>query len=207
MTAALDQVRAGAAAIQRGDFAGALNGLEQALEGTPDDPALLGLAALCALRLDHQQQAIGYLRRQLAATPEDRAARFNLATALAGVGQIEEAAELAAKYTGHAKLARLAGFLAQQAGRTNAAIAAYREAVRLAGGDWESWNNLGNCCTEVGDTAAAIDAFENAINTAPKMANALPIHSYQSSFDIDCICRCVVGKILNIDIVLTGVDW
>lgn len=167
MTAAFEQLRAGAAAVQRGDLAGALTGLEQALQGTPDDPALLGLAALCALRLGQQPQAIDYLRRQLAAAPEDRAARFNLATALAGAGQTEEAAELSAKYTGHAKLARLAGFLAQQAGRTNAATAAYREAVRLAGDDWESWNNLGNCCAEAGDTAAAIDAFENAINTAP----------------------------------------
>lgn len=168
MTSSLDQVRAGAAAVQRGDFGGALSGLEQALQATPDDPALLGLAALCALRLARQPQAIGYLRRQLAATPEDRAARFNLATALAGAGQTEEAAELSMKYFGHAKLARLAGFLAQQAGRTNGAIAAYREAVRLAGDDWESWNNLGNSCTEVGDTEAAIDAFENAINTAPR---------------------------------------
>lgn len=168
MTAALDHLRSGAAAVQHGDFAGALVALQQGLTLTPDDPALLGLAALCALRLGRQDEAIGYLRRQLAASPEDRAARFNLATALAGAGHTDEAAELAVRFSGHAKLARLAGFLAQQAGRTNAAIAAYREAVRLAGGDWESWNNLGNCCAEVGDTAAAIDAFENAINTAPQ---------------------------------------
>ena len=167
MIAPSDPLRSGAAAIQRGDFAGALSGLQQALAEAPNDPALLGLAALCALRLGQQPLAIDYLRRQLAAAPDDRAARYNLATTLAGLGQTEEAGQLAAKFGGHAKLARLAGYLAQQAGRPNAAIAAYREAVRLAGNDWESWNNLGNCCTEVGDTAAAIDAFENAINTAP----------------------------------------
>jgi tetratricopeptide (TPR) repeat protein len=168
MTAALDHLRSGAAAVQRGDFAGALVALKQGLGQSPDDPALLGLAALCALRLSQQEEAIGYLRRQLVATPDDRAARFNLATALASAGQTDEAAELAAKFSGHAKLARLSGYLAQQAGRTNAAISGYREAVRLAGGDWESWNNLGNCCTDAGDIPAAIDAFENAINTAPE---------------------------------------
>ena len=167
MTATLEHLREGAAAVQRGDFAGALTGLEKGLKDAPADPALLGLAALAALRLGQQELAAGYLRRQLAAAPDDRAARFNLATTLAGLGQTEEAAQLAARFGGHAKLARLAGYLAQQAGRPNAAIAGYREAVRLAGNDWESWNNLGNCCTEVGDTAAAIDAFENAINTAP----------------------------------------
>ena len=168
MTAPLDHLRAGAAAVQRGDFAGALTGLQTGLVAAPGDPALLGLAALAALRLGQQELAAEYLRRQLAAAPDDRAARYNLATTLAGLGQTEEAAQLTAKFGGHAKLARLAGYLAQQTGRPNAAIAAYREAVRLAGDDWESWNNLGNSCSEVGDTAAAIDAFEIAINTAPQ---------------------------------------
>jgi len=167
MTTALDKLREGAAAVQRGDFADALAYLQNGLEDAPDDPALLGLAALAALRLDQQDLAVGYLRRQLAISPNDRAARYNLATTLAGLSQTDEAGQLTAKFGGHAKLARLAGYLAQQDGRFNAAIAAYREAVRIAGNDWESWNNLGNCCSEVGDTAAAIDAFENAINTAP----------------------------------------
>lgn len=168
MTTTTDHLRDGAAAAQRGDFAGALSGLQAGLQAAPGDPALLGLAALSALRLGQQELAVAYLRRQLAVTPDDRAARYNLATTLAGLGQIEEAGKLVFNFNGHAKLARLAGYLAQQAERPNAAIAAYREAVRLAGNDWESWNNLGNCCTEVGDTAGAIDAFENAINLAPE---------------------------------------
>ena len=167
MISALDHLRSGAAAVLRGDFAGALSGLQAGLQTAPDDPALLGLAALSALRLGQQELGVEYLRRQLAATPRDRAARYNLATALAGLGETDEASALASNYNGHAKLARLAGYIAQQTGRFNAAIAAYREAVRLAGDDWESWNNLGNCCTGVGDTAGAIDAFENAINRAP----------------------------------------
>ena len=153
--------------MQRGDFAAALAGVQVGLKSAPDDPALLGLAALAALRLDQTDLGVEYLRRQLALTPDDRAARFNLATALAGQGRLEEAAQLAAKFGGHAKLSRLAGYLAQQAERPNAAIAAYREAVRLNPQDWESWNNLGNCSAQVGDTASAIDAFENAINLAP----------------------------------------
>ena len=167
MTDPTDQLRAGAAAVQRGDFAAALPGLQAGLTAAPDDPALLGLAALSALRLGQQDLAVLYLRRQLIAVPDDRAARYNLATTLAGRGQVEEAATLAADYAGHAKLARLAGYLAQQHGQLDAAIPAYNEALRLAADDWESWNNLGNCYSQSGDDGQAIVAFEQAINRAP----------------------------------------
>ncbi len=166
MTTPPDQLRDGAAAVQRGDFAGALVTLQAGLQTAPNDPALLGLTALAALRLDQQPLAADLLRRQLSVTPDDRAARYNLATTLAGLGQIDEASELAAKFGGHAKLARLAGYLAQQSGRANAAISAYREAVRIVPSDWESWNNLANSCVAVDDISAAIPAFENAINEA-----------------------------------------
>ena len=167
MSAALDQLRSAAAAMQRGQFPAALAEAETGLLAAPRDPALLGLAALAALQMGKQVEAADYLTRQLAETPEDRAARFNLATTLAGLGQREAAMELARDYAGHAKLARLAGFLNQQRGDEAAAIAAYREAVALAPEDWESWNNLGNSCAAAGDTEAAIEAIENAINRGP----------------------------------------
>ena len=167
MSPAQDHLRAAATALQRGQFPAALAAAETGLLDHPRDPALLGLAALAALRLDQAAKAADYLTRQLAETPADRAARYNLATTLAGLGQNDAAMALAADYAGHAKLARLAGYLCQQQGELVAAIAAYREAVALAPEDWESWNNLGNCCAETGDTQAAIAAFENTINRAP----------------------------------------
>ena len=167
MSAAHDHLRSAATALQRGQFPTALTEAETGLLAHPRDPALLGLAALAALRLDQSAKAADYLTRQLAETPQDRAARYNLATTLAGLGQVSAAMELAGDYQGHAKLARLAGYLGQQQGDLPAAIAAYREAVTLAPEDWESWNNLGNCCADTGDTQTAIGAFENAINRAP----------------------------------------
>lgn len=167
MTDPADQLRAGATALQRGNFTAALEAVERGLTSEPEDPALLGLAALSALRLGQPELGVEYLRRQLAIVPADRAARYNLATTLAGLGKAGEAAELAADYAGHAKLARLAGYLAQQHGQLDAAIPAYHEALQLAPEDWESWNNLGNCYSQSGDVTGAISAFEQAINRAP----------------------------------------
>ena len=167
MTKAPDILRQVAGALQRGDLTAASAIAEAGLRAMPREAALLGFAALAALRQGQPEVAVDFLRRQLAETPQDLAARFNLATTLAGLGSLTEAAVLAEDYAGHAKMARLAGYLSQQQGQGEAAIIAYREAVRVDPDDWESWNNLGNCYTAAGDTEGAIEAFENAINRAP----------------------------------------
>lgn len=159
---------AGAAmALRDRRFADALAAAEQGLATAPFDPALLGLAALALLQLERREEALPYLRRQVAAAPQDMAARFNLATVLTALGQGEEARPLALAHQGHPGLARIAGYFHQQDGNLAEAVAAYRAGLDRAPQDWESWNNLGNCLVQQGDNAAAIGAFENAINRSP----------------------------------------
>jgi tetratricopeptide (TPR) repeat protein len=125
---------------------------------------LLGITALALLQLDRRAEAIPFLRRQIEITPQDQAARFNLATLLTGTGSADEAKALAFAHAGHPGLARLAGYFHQQDGELEAAGDAYRTALEAAPQDWESWNNLGNCLAASGDSAGAIAAFENAVN-------------------------------------------
>jgi tetratricopeptide (TPR) repeat protein len=154
-------------ALRQRQFAAALSAAEQGLAAAPFDPGLLGLAALALLQLERREEALPYLRRQVAAAPEDKAARFNLTTVLTATGRGEEARPIAFAHEGHPGLARIAGYFHQQDGQPDLAAAAYRAGLERAPQDWESWNNLGNCLVALGDPQGAIAAFENAINRSP----------------------------------------
>jgi len=156
-----------AEAFRRQDPRGALEIAERALAESPDEPALLGLAAFALVQLERPDAAIAYLRRQLVQTPEDKACRFNLASLLVAEGQLQEARAMVADHAGHAKLTRLAALLHQETGDFAAAIDKYRAALALVPNDWGAWNNLGNCLSACGDLNGAIQAFENAINRHP----------------------------------------
>ena len=167
MTDPQTTLQTAADALRRGDFAAAFAASSQGLDNAPDHPALLGITALALLQLHRKEEALPYLRRHVAVAPQDRAARFNLATVLTATGNEAEARPLAMDHGGHPGLARLAGYFHQQDGATLLAAQAYRAALDAAPQDWESWNNLGNCLAVLGDSAGAIAAFENAINRQP----------------------------------------
>lgn len=154
-------------ALRQRQFDAALAAAEQGLAAAPFDAGLLGLAALALLQLERREEALPYLRRQVAAAPQDKAARFNLATVLTATGRGEEARPIAFAHEGHPGLARIAGYFHQQDGQPDLAAAAYRAGLEQAPQDWESWNNLGNCLVALGDAQGAIPAFENAINRSP----------------------------------------
>lgn len=172
MTKADPRIAAALAAIASGNFADALASVETHLAGNPADLAGLSLGALCASRLGQSQRAIELLRRHFALASEDRGVRYNLAIALFRAGAIDEARAIAGQHADHARLARLAAYLHQQAGDMGAAVTSYRVALAGNPSDWESWNNLANCCHALGNQAEAIDAFERAINTHPDGAPA-----------------------------------
>ena len=153
-------------AFRSGDMAGALAAAETALGDHPDDLPLLALASLAALQLASPERAIAHLRTHHALAPSDNAVKANLATALAETGARDEALALAQGSTHHA-LARLEGFLHQEAGDNSAAMIAYERAVMAKPGDMQSWNNLGNLRAAEGDTDGAVVAFEKAITLAP----------------------------------------
>lgn len=162
-----ETLRAAADALRLRDFAAAWNVIEPAVAAAPQDPALLGIAALALLQLGRRDEAIPYLERQIAAAPADRAARFNLATILVASGRDAAARALVSNHDGHPGLARLAGYFQQLDGDHAGAAETYRVALSAAPQDWESWNNLGNSLAALGDKEGAVTAFENAVNRNP----------------------------------------
>lgn len=168
--------REAAAQLRAGDFDAALALAQRALAAEPNALPALGIAALAALRLGRRDEAEALLRRQLALMPGDRAVRGNLATLLVEAGRNAEALVLVQEHGGHHRLARLAGWLHQQAGDEAGAQAAYETAVAAEPRDYESWNNLGNLRAARGDKRGAAQALERAIAlgaSAPEIFLAL----------------------------------
>lgn len=160
-------LRSTAENLREGRLEDALAHARHGLAANPDHPALLGIYAFTLLRLDRKEDALPVLRQQVQVTPDDKAARYNLATLLTSTGAQDEARLLVQDHQGHPGLARLAGYFLQQDGLLAEAAQAYRLAAAAAPQDWESWNNLGNCCVALDDNESAISAFENAINASP----------------------------------------
>ncbi len=153
--------------LRRGDFPGARAAAEDALAKAPAEPALLEFLGLMATRMGDPASAIPYFRRWLDAAPEDRTARFNLATALVAAGELDEAAKLVSDPTGDLRFLRLAGYVFQQLGRLDEAAMAYEAVVAAHPEDFETWNNLGNVRAAQGDPDAAIIALGRAVALRP----------------------------------------
>ena len=135
-----------------------------------DRAPYLAVASLAGLRLGEQERAIPWLRELLQINPADRASRANLANALIELGRKDEALELV---TGRDEpgMARIEGFLRQDAGDLAGAAANYRQALAIDPDDLSSLNNLGNVLSEMGAYDDAIAAFERAITLAPADLN------------------------------------
>lgn len=159
LLAAIEKMRAG-------DHLGAARLAEQSLSAAPDPAPFLALAGLGALRAGEPARAIPHLRELLAICPDDGASRLNLANALIETGDLDGALSVA-RETPDGALARVEGFVLQQQGKLDEAIAAYRRAVSSVYGDLASWNNLANIHTERGEFDDAIRALEQAISLAP----------------------------------------
>lgn len=150
--------------VRQKDLIGARTHAERGLKAYPADPGLLGLAALAALQSGDAESGKALLRRQLAVTPQDKAARTNLAMALLRGGEHAEALAVARDHGDHPRLARIAAFLLQDAGEIGAAIRAYRVTLEADVRDPETWNNFANCLVQTGDLPNAVKSFQNAIN-------------------------------------------
>jgi tetratricopeptide (TPR) repeat protein len=157
------------AALQRGDRVGARAAIDAALATEPDAPALLAFGGLLAAQSGDAAGAIPYLRRAIAAAPDDLPTRINLATALLATGAQDEAGEVAADGGGDPRLLRIAGYVRQQQGRLDEAAAAYDAVVAAFPDDFESWNNLGNVRIARGDPGGAVDAYQAALDLRPDL--------------------------------------
>src|SRR5688572_455266 len=155
--------------LRRGDLAGARSAVETALVQEPDAPELLEFAGLVAARMGDSQGAVPHFRRLFAAAPGNLSARINLAMALVAMGEFAEAEAVCTGAPDDPRLQRLVAYACQQQGRLVEAAAAYEAILATAPADFESWNNLGNVRSALGDFDGAIAAFEQAITFRPDL--------------------------------------
>jgi tetratricopeptide (TPR) repeat protein len=160
-------------ALRRGDRPGARRAVEAALAAEPGDVELLGFAGLLAAQMGDPARAVPYFRGALAAAPGDKAMRANLATALLATEAFDEAADICADDGDDPRLLRIAAYAHQQAGRLDAAAAAYEQVIAAFPDDFESWNNLGNVRLAADDADGAVDAFRTALRLRPDIVEIL----------------------------------
>lgn len=142
-----------------------------ALAEDPDDTTLPALAGAVEFHRRQFARATEYLEKAIAYHPEDLVIRCNLAESLYHSGRAAEALALCDK--AHAisdrslRLARLGGYMAQQAGNYDDAVALYSHVVDKVPSDWEGWNNLGNARAGAGDFEGSIEALKRAVSLVP----------------------------------------
>ncbi|MCW3846269.1 sulfotransferase [Sphingomonas sp. LB-2] len=146
-----------------GDLPGARVAAEAGLAANPGLLPLRSLAGMIACQMGDPAGGAAHLRIALAAAPEDKATRLNLASALAATGALDEAAQLVADGD-DPRFGRLGAWIAQEQGRLGDAVAGYEAVLAADSQDFESWNNLGNARAALGDSEGAIAALERAIN-------------------------------------------
>lgn len=141
------------------------------------DPVLAALAGAVDHHRGRFDSAIDYLRVALRAKPGDSVVRANLAESLFRTGRAEEVLTLCDTANviadGSLRLARLAGYLHQEAGAFDDAVACYRLIVERVPDDWGAWNNLGNALNALGRRDEALDALRRARDLAPDSAPIL----------------------------------
>jgi tetratricopeptide (TPR) repeat protein len=165
------RLQAAFARLRAGDEDGALDIARVIDAETPGDPAVAAFLGMVLCRRQDPAAGAPYLRQALKAWPNDAATRANLATALAALGELDEAEEVCrAGPSGDSRLERILAFAHQNRGRPREAASAYEAVVAKVPQDFESWNNLGNVRVELDDVTGAIAAFERAVQLRPDIA-------------------------------------
>ncbi len=167
-----DLLPAAIAAARRGDAARAREIAERGLARGSGDPvpfhAFLGM--LDARAGDHGAAAV-HLQAAHAARPADITVACNLIAVLLAAGDDEAALAAATRDLALAdaslRVARYRGFLAQKLGRFDSAVEAYQFILGRAPDDFETWNNLGNARSGLGDPAGAVEALQQASRIDP----------------------------------------
>ena len=166
-----DTLRQAVGAAQAGDVSRARRLAEDALAQGGDVVALNAFLGMLRARAGDAAGAIRHLHEAHRGRPHDATIACNLIAALIDSGDLAAALEIAtwplALADGSLRIARYRGFLAQSLEQFDAAVEAYGHVVARAPGDFESWNNLGNARSAVGDLAGSIAALERAVALDP----------------------------------------
>lgn len=156
---------------RRGELARAISSGEAAVAETPDNAGLRLFIGLLHARRHDLHSALPHLRRAAALIPGDLLPRLELARALIGVDQLDEAERLlgdaALAGPGAADLLRVRALLLQRRGDHRGAAALHRRATARDAGDFESWAHLGTCLLALGDGAGAVEALTRSLALRP----------------------------------------
>ena len=166
----------GVAALQRGDFANAVDLISRAVRVRPDDPAFHANLGTARLESGDIDGAIAALRTALSHDPDHADALFNLGNALRRQGNADEAraqfervvALQPESMDAHLILADVMRSL----GRLDDAVAVCRKAVAIDDFHPPAHNNLGNALTAVGRRDEAMAHFRRAVALRPDYADA-----------------------------------
>lgn len=162
---------AGIACRQRNQFGDADRLLADAVAGRPDSVAALHEHGRVLNVLREHAKAAGRFRQVLAIAPDDAEAHKGLATALIGLGHLDEAdAQLTAAMLLEPDCAQIhnnLGTVMMLLKRPDAALARFEAAVALDPDFQEAHHNCGEALLEIGRIAEAEARFETAIALAP----------------------------------------
>ena len=151
---------AGALAVEADACADAVAHFERSGAALLENRPALAQYAGCLLRLKRPREAGDLFQRLVEASPDDPAARYNLAVCRLEAGQAPEAAAAAgaglALSPGDPELLNLFGAASAAAGQLEPAIAALRKATEVAPADERHYVDLAALCVEH-------DAFDLAL--------------------------------------------
>ncbi len=134
----------------------------------------LHLAAVLCLEIGHQDEALGFADRLIAANAADADAQLLRGQALRELGRFEDALDAFTR-AGMSRAPDAAlhfnlGLLHHRAGRIAQSEAAYRACLALCPDDAGAWNNLGLLYDDAGRPDAAREAFARSIALAPDVS-------------------------------------
>jgi len=154
-------------AAQSGDVPTAQAIAEQALAAGGDVVALNAFLGMVKARAGDREAAAVHLQRAHRGRPGDVTIACNLIAMLVELNDLASALDVATAELAFAdaslRVARYRGFLAQSLERFDEAAEAYAFVVARAPDDFESWNNLGNARSALGDFDGSIAALERAV--------------------------------------------
>ncbi len=169
-----DPYDVGRAKMQAGDFAGAVEALEKAVEAAPEDVERRQVLAYCFLKADRVPEAEAQAARAAAIAPDKPGPNLILAEIYKAKGDNAGAWEAIQKERSLAPdnvrvLERVAS-LAEEMGRTPEALAANEAITRLQPDHAEAWVSLGSLYAEAGKADLSEQAFRKVVELDP--ANA-----------------------------------
>ncbi|MDT8759872.1 sulfotransferase [Sphingomonas psychrotolerans] len=169
-----EALREAVRAAQGGDLGRARTLAEGAVARSADPAPLHAFLGMLSARAGDLAAAAGQLRLAHRARPDDITMACNLIAVLIDLGDHAAALDVATLERAAAdptlRVARYRGFLAQSLERFDEAAEAYDFVVARAPRDFESWNNLGNARSALGDFDASIAALEHAVALDPRAA-------------------------------------